>query len=281
MFRKLQVALVFPCLFSCAVAATVSIGAISARGDMRVDSFMVKGNATLFDGSVVETGQASAVLRLENGARIAMATSSRGVLHRDRLVLQRGTSELTASTSFQIEANGLHVTPSHANSRGVISITSGNTVEVAALTGSFGVTNDLGVLLANVSPSQSMSFAIQAAGNSFACTGTGQISLEGGNYFITIASTAVKYELVGKDLAKLLGSLAGESVTVKGTIASGATPADGAAAAITLQNVSPPAPGLPTGETLLISGRLIVSSAVGRVTGVSATNQPRTPAGAP
>jgi hypothetical protein len=248
---------------------------------MRVDSYMVRGNATLFDGSVVETGQASAVLRLENGARIAMETSSRGVLHRDRFVLQRGTSELTASTSFQIEANGLHFTPSHANSRGVISITSGDTVEVAALTGSFGVTDDLGFLLANVSPGRSMSFAIQADKNSLACTGTGQISLEGGNYFLTIASTGVKYELVGKDLAKLRGYLAGESFTIKGTIVSGATPADGAAAVITLQDFWPPVPGLSTGETLLISGRLIVSTAVVRGTGVSATNQPRTPAGVP
>src|SRR5208283_1855402 len=100
MSRKLQVALVLAWIFSYAVAATVSIGTISARGDMRVDNYMVKGNATLFDGSVVETGQASAVLRLDKGAEITMATDSGGILYRDRFVLQQGESELAASTSF-------------------------------------------------------------------------------------------------------------------------------------------------------------------------------------
>jgi hypothetical protein len=248
---------------------------------MRVDGYMVRGNATLFDGSLVETGQASAILRLGNGAGITMAANSRGALHRDRFVLQLGESELTASPSFQIEANGLHVTPGRANSRGVVSITSGNAVEVAVLTGSFRVTGDRDVLLASVRPGQSTSFAMQADGDSSACTGTGRIGLDGGNYFITIASTGIKYELTGTDLAKLLGNLVGESVTIKGTVVSGPAPAGEAAALIALQNFWTPAPGLSTGETLLISGRLIVSGAAGRETGVSATNQPKDPAGVP
>ncbi len=50
MFKKLQVAAVLLCLLSYAEAVTVSIGTASVRGDMRVDSYTVKGNATLFDG---------------------------------------------------------------------------------------------------------------------------------------------------------------------------------------------------------------------------------------
>jgi hypothetical protein len=248
---------------------------------MRVDGYMVKGNATLFDGSLLETGQASAILRLGDGAGITMAADSRGALHRDRFVLQLGESELTASPSFQIEANGLHVKPGQANSRGVVSITSGSAVEVAVLTGSFQVTNDQGVLLASVRPGQSTSFSMQADGDSSACTGTGRISLESGNYFITIAPTGIKYELTGTDLARLLGNLIGESVTIKGTIVSDAAPAGQATALIALQNFWTPAPGMSTEQTLLISGRLVVSSAAGRGTGVSATNQPKVPAGVP
>jgi hypothetical protein len=41
---------------SVAAADSVSIGTVSARGDFRVDSHLVSGNATLFNGSVVETG---------------------------------------------------------------------------------------------------------------------------------------------------------------------------------------------------------------------------------
>src|SRR5665213_2037084 len=107
MFRKLQVAAILLCMLSYAAAGTVSIGTASARGDLRVDSYLVKGNATLFDGSVVETGQTTANLRL---------------------------------------------TPNEPNSRGVVSLKAGNTVEVASLNGSFGVTTNHGVLLANVRP---------------------------------------------------------------------------------------------------------------------------------
>jgi hypothetical protein len=59
LIRKLQVVMAVLCMLSNAAAGTVSIGTASARGDMRVDSYMVKGNATLFDGSVVETGEAT------------------------------------------------------------------------------------------------------------------------------------------------------------------------------------------------------------------------------
>jgi hypothetical protein len=281
MSRMLQVVLVIPCIFSHAVAATVSIGTISARGDMRIDKYIVNGNATLFDGSLVETGQASAILRLDKGTEIVMAAASRGALNRDRFILQQGKSELTDATSFQIEANGLHVTPSLPNSRGVVAMKPENTLEVAALTGSFGVTSERGILLANIRTGQSVSFAMQADGDSSACMGTGKISAEGGNYFITITSTSVKYELTSVTLARLLGDLVGKVATIKGTIISGATPAGGAAAAIALQNLWAPASRTSAEETVLIGGRLIVSGAIGPETGVSATNQPMIPGGVP
>jgi len=92
-------------------------GTASARGDLNVDSNLIKGNATLFNGSVVETGQATADLRLGKGTRFTMATASRGTIYSDHLVLQQGQSELTASSSaFQLEANGLRVTANEPNS---------------------------------------------------------------------------------------------------------------------------------------------------------------------
>jgi hypothetical protein len=263
------------------MAASVSLGTVSARGNILVDNYKVLSNATLFDGTVVGTGQASAMLRLDNDARITMATESRGALHRDRLVLQLGEAEFAAPTSFQIEANGLHVAPSQPNSRAVVSMRAQNSVDVGALTGSFSVTNDQGVLLATLRTGQSISFGAQADGDSSACTGTGTISSESGNYFITIASTGIKYELTAPNLGKLMGSLVGQTVAIKGNIVSGATPAGGVTAVIAVENFRTPASGATTAETLLISGRLIVSGVAGRVTGVSATYEPRNPAGVP
>jgi hypothetical protein len=204
MLRKLQVAAMLLCMLSYAAAGTVSIGTASARGDMRVDSYLVKGNATLFDGSVVETGQATVDLRLGKGTEITMATASRGTVYNDRLVLQRGQSELTASSSFQLEANGLRVTPNEPNSRGVVSLMAGNTVEVASLNGSFGVTNDHGVLLAHVRPGRMVSFAMEGGGDSTTFSGVGMVSFENGQYYLETGENE-KYVLTCKDLKKYVG----------------------------------------------------------------------------
>jgi hypothetical protein len=216
MFKKLQVAAILLCMLSYAAAGTVSIGTASARGDMRVDSYLVKGNATLFDGSVVETGQATANLRLNKGTEITMSTASRGTLHSDRLVLQQGESELAASSSFQLEANGLRVTPNEPNSRGVVSLKAGNTVEVASLNGSFGVTTDHGVLLANVRPGRVVSFAMQAGANPANFSGVGLVSFENGTYYLT-TNENVKYVLTCKDSRKFVG----DKVAVSGTLQGG------------------------------------------------------------
>jgi hypothetical protein len=200
-------------MMSYAAAGTVSIGTASARGDMSVDHYLVKGNATLFDGSVVETGQATADLRLNKGAEITMSTGSRGTLYSDHLVLQQGESELAASKSFQLQANGIRVTPNQPNSRALVSLRPGNTVEVASLTGSFGVTNDHGVMLANVLPGRSFSFAMQAGGDTGAFSGLGLVSYENGQYYLT-SDTNVKYLLLCKDFHKYLG----DKVVVSGTV---------------------------------------------------------------
>jgi hypothetical protein len=216
MFKKLQVAAILLCMLSYAAAGTVSIGTASARGDMRVDSYLVKGNATLFDGSVVETGQATANLRLNKGTEITMSTASRGTLHSDRLVLQQGESELAASSSFQLEANGLRVTPNEPNSRGVVSLKAGNTVEVASLNGSFGVTTDHGVLLANVRPGRVVSFAMQAGANPATFSGVGLVTFENGTYYLT-TNENVKYMLTCKDSHRFIG----DKVVVSGTLQGG------------------------------------------------------------
>src|ERR1035437_8258265 len=194
MFKKLQFAAILLCMLSNASAGTVSIGTASARGDMRVDSYLVKGNATLFDGSVVETGQATANLRLNKGTEITMSTASRGTLHSDRLVLQQGESELATSSCFQLEANGCHVTPNDPNSQGVVSLRAGNTVEVASLKGSFGVRTEQGILLANVRPGRVVSFAMQAGANPTTFSGVGLVSFDNGTYYLT-TNENVKYVL--------------------------------------------------------------------------------------
>lgn len=213
MLKKLQVAAILLCMLSYAAAGTVSIGTVSARGDMRVDNYRVNGNATLFDGSVVETDKATADLRLNKGAKITMSSASRGTFYSDHIVLQKGETELAASGSFQLQANGVRVTPNQPNSRAVVSLKQGNTVEVASLHGSFGVKSDHGVLLANVRPGRVVSFAMQAGAKPDEFYGVGLVSFENGTYYLT-TDEDVKYILTCKDSHRFVG----DKVVVSGTI---------------------------------------------------------------
>lgn len=235
MLKKVQAVLALCCMATYASAATAVLGTASVRGDMRVDGYMVKGDATIFDGSVVETGDASANLHMGRGVDITLSKSSRGAVYRDRFVLQEGESELTAPNSFALEANGLRVTPNKPNSVGIVALTSRNAVEVAALSGSFEVRDGQGLLLSNVLPGRSLSFAMQSQANlapQFLSI-TGILSYENGHYYLT-SDENVKYELIGngKDLQKLVG----DKVVVSGNLQPGSVPG-GAAGAITVKSI--------------------------------------------
>jgi hypothetical protein len=273
MLKKFPVVAILLSVSSFAAAATVSIGTASARGDIRIDSYMVKGNATLFDGSVVETGQATADLRLDKGTQITMATSSRGTLYRDRLVLQQGESELAASSSFQLEANGLHVTPNTPNSRGVVSLKAGNTVEVEALNGGFGVTNDHGVLLAHVPSGHAVFFAMQEGEGPTEYSGVGTISYASGHYYLT-DNAGQKYEITCKDFKKYVG----KEVKLSGTVQAAATPTMDATSVVCGRSVAMNSEtGMSTTGKLIVSG-VVVYTAAGLGVVIDAANQPSTPA---
>jgi hypothetical protein len=267
MFRKLQVVVILLCMLSYSAASTVSIGTACVRGDMRVDSAKVKGNATLFNGSVVETGDASADLRLDKGTEIRMATNSRATLYRDHAVLQQGESELAANDSFQLQANGLRVSGSEPSSRGVVSLRDPNTVEVAALTGSFGVTNGQGVLVASVHPGLPISFAMQAGGAvTTAFKAKGVLSTNNGNYYITTKNGTV-YQVTGKDLAQYVG----KTLQITGT----ATTTTTGATVITITSTSLLTVAGLTTTTLVLT---VVGVAAGAGVGIAAAAGAFTPA---
>lgn len=235
MLKKIHAVLTLFCMATYASAGTAVLGTASVRGDMRVDGYAVKGDATVFDGSVVETGDASANLRMGRGVEITMSRSSRGAIYRDRFVLQQGESELTAPGSFELQANGLRVTPNKPNSVGIVALRPGNAVEVAALSGSFEVRDGQGLLLSNVLPGRPLSFAMQDQANLAPqfLSMTGILSYENGNYYLT-SDENVKYELIGdvKDLQKLVG----DKVVVTGNYRPGAVPG-GAAGTITMKSI--------------------------------------------
>lgn len=190
---------------SIAFAASPAIGTVSTRGEIRVSGYSVKGTATLFENTAVETSEFSAVMRLDKGTEIKLASGSSGTLFHDRLVLSRGESELTAKSPFQLQASGLEVSASLPDSSGIVAIGPQNTVEVATLQGELNVTNSQGVLLAHVTPGAAISFdagqaAPSAPGSAFADVGIE--SFDQGHYYLTSSQTGLKYQIVGNNLTR-------------------------------------------------------------------------------
>lgn len=215
MLKKLPAVLALSCMATCASAGTTVLGTASVRGDMRVDGYTVTGDATVFDGSVVETGDASANLLVGHGVDITMSRSSRGTIYRDHFVLQRGESELTAPGSFELQANGLHVAANKPDSVGIVNLKPSNTIEIAALAGSFEVRNGQGLLLSNVLPGHPLSFAMQDQANTppYYVSTVGLLDYENGQYFLTTDEN-VRYVLTGNDLQKFVG----DKVVITGTL---------------------------------------------------------------
>src|SRR5215469_1379237 len=159
MLRRIHVlAATALCISSYAMAASPSIGTVTTHGNTRIDSYEVKGSGTLFDGSVIETDGSQADLRLaNNGAVVTLYGSSRGTLHTDHFLLERGIIKLSSSNSFNVEADNLVVVPT-GDSSGLVTVEANNSVVVEAEKGTLEVRNAAGTRVAEVHPGSPLSF---------------------------------------------------------------------------------------------------------------------------
>jgi len=204
MLGKLYVLAGALCVSSYALAASPSIiGSLTAHGETRIDNHDVQGSGTVFDGSVVETGQSvssGADLRLENNAEITLLRDSRGTLYRDHLVLQRGTVQLGLTDSFRVQTISLVVVPTEAHSSGVVSVDAANSVTVEAKNGTLEIRTSAGAGVARVHPGHPLMFSSMTGKSSAEFSAIGTVSSENGRYYLDSPETGMKYEMKGDNL---------------------------------------------------------------------------------
>ncbi len=148
-------------------AGTTSIGSVISYGDLQIDNHPVRTSGTIFDGSVIETGSSaisSVDVRLNGNARLTLHSDSRGTIYRDHLVLLRGEAELDAPPSFRTEVTGLTISSSEPRTSGLISIGRDGVVNVSVQAGSFRVSKDSGLFLAQVSSQKALALSPAASG---------------------------------------------------------------------------------------------------------------------
>jgi hypothetical protein len=190
--------------------ASSTIGVAVANGRFLLDRSSVVGNASVFDGSILETGKVMSDLSLTSGLKIRLGVESRGRVFSDRLVLEKGAGQISGPNSVAI-AGRLHVIPVEANAIARVVYGPSKRVEVAALGGRVRVETAEGVALAKMDSGASLSFEEQG-GASGPTRLTGKVARINGKLTLTDAITKVTVELRGAGLEQYIG----QTVTVTG-----------------------------------------------------------------
>jgi hypothetical protein len=196
-----------------AFAASPAIGIVTASGHFTLDRSRVWGNATVFEGSLVETGAASSEVALRNGAKLQLGKDSRARILSSSVVMEKGIGQLSAPESFEVNAANLRI-----HSSGRLRVTIGENVQIASLVGSARVSSASGILLAAIPAGRAMSFSPQSANGTV--TRTGCLLFKDNHYILQDENTQEVVELAGENLAKEVGN----RVEITGT-ASSAKPA--------------------------------------------------------
>jgi hypothetical protein len=232
------------CVFASAavLSASSAIGVAAAGGSFRLDDNVVSGNATVFDGNRVETGNATSEVDLFSGVKLRLATGSRATVYKDRLVLEAGASELTSGSGFMIEAGGLRIVPSEPGSARV-AVRGRGKVEAAVLAGSFRVTRPVGTVIALMGPGRALAFELlaQEAGSQPPFQMTGCLELRQGRYVLRDIVAGVMEEVRGDRLDREVGNV----VEVTATVVPGATPVAGAMEVIQISRLRRVSRGCP------------------------------------
>ena len=219
------------------VPTTPAIGIVTASGHFTVQGSEVWGNATLFEGSTVETTAASSQLALSNGVKMQLGAGSRARVFAGRLMLDKGVGQVGQAAPFEVDAAGFKI-------RGAgVRIGVGapdHMVEIAALTGVAKVFGNGDVLLAAIPAGRRMNLAFQAA-QSGTLTRTGCLVYKDAHYILQDDDTQEVVELAGnaQDFSKNLGN----RVEVKGTASTARPAVTIATSVLTVSAVSPKSQG--------------------------------------
>jgi hypothetical protein len=214
-----------------ATAATGSIGVIRSSGDFRVDGATVRGNSTVFDGNMIETGDARSVVQL-NAGQITLAPESRAKVYQDRTVLEKGAGLLRDADKHVFEAATLQITPGAKDAVIQVDVQGPGRIAVAARSGSAEVRNSTGVLVASLRPGMALAFDTNA-GASTAVKVSGVVELHDGKYLVTDGTTHVTSQLQGYQLEQYVG----KKVEITGSLIPDAKPVAPATQVVQAANI--------------------------------------------
>ena len=156
------IAVLLVCLLPSYMIGSTVLGTVVSDGDFRLNSSLVTGSATLFDGSAVETNQATSRIQLD-GAWMLLDSNSRARVKSSQVTLERGIGEIGTTRSFALDARSLKIVTEGAGAAARVKLDGRDNVVVGALRGSVKVLNSNGILIASLRPGTTLSFLPKAA----------------------------------------------------------------------------------------------------------------------
>jgi len=185
------------------------------NGRFTLDSSAVVGNATLFQGSVLETANTTSDLSLNTGVKVRLGMESRGKIFKDGLLLEKGDGQVSGS-KYTVTAGDLRVVPVGTQTIARVTIGANSQVEVASLLGSLRVETDGGIPVANLAAGTALSFSGQASAST-PTTVHGVVHVHNGQYTLTDTTSHVTFQLHGDDLQKYVGKTITATANLEGT----------------------------------------------------------------
>ncbi len=178
------------------------IGVAVSDTSLVVNKTSVSGNANLSEGTSIQTGGSTGRLRMMDGSYVLLSRESEGKVFENRLVLERGASQVTSRSGYSVEALGVRIAPQVA-ARADVRLESGRVV-VSAVNGPVKVWNSAGVPVASMTPGRTLSFQPTASGSASSLM-RGTVTREGGRFVLPDEASGLKVELRGTGLDRELG----------------------------------------------------------------------------
>jgi hypothetical protein len=191
-------------------------GIASANGPFRLDGAVTAGGATVFSGSLVDTSETAARVRLKSNVSIFVDPATRVRLFRDRAQLERGSMSVASSASFEVNVSSLRVHFDESRYSGKVSIR-GPEIQIAMANGSATVRSSQGIIVGHVLPGSALAFTPGADNRTLFTMVTGRLAVERNSLQLVDETSHVRFALQGAGLGRFSGQRVSASGNIVGT----------------------------------------------------------------
>lgn len=190
------------CLVSTISAASANIGLAITNGNVQVDGVSVPGNAAIFSGSRIVSGQGISNLRFSDGTSAVLRPDSQMTVYREHSVLLQGVTMQRGANKHAVIADGLTISGATPNANVLVGVKDQSHFEVAAEGGELEVRTSTGNLVARVEPGKNLSFTIDQVPAESQQNTAALCGRLNENNQLTDTFTSVTYQLRGSGLER-------------------------------------------------------------------------------